>query len=56
LSTTAERRWRRVAASALVVLAALAATVGVLAGWAERALFHDQDFADRAGVQRVSST
>jgi hypothetical protein len=48
LSTTTERRWRRVTGSLLVVLAGLAATVGVLAGWAERALFDDREFADRA--------
>jgi hypothetical protein len=48
LSTTAERRWRCVVASLLVVLAAVSATVGVLAGWAERTLFDKEEFANRA--------
>ncbi len=41
-------RWRRVASTVLVVLAALSATVGILAGWADRTLFQSQEFADRA--------
>ena len=41
-------RWRRVASTVLVVLAALSAAVGIVAGWADRTLFQSQEFADRA--------
>jgi hypothetical protein len=43
-------RGRRNLSTALVVVAALAATVAVLASWAQRTLFDSQEFADRATV------
>ena len=42
------RRWRAVTRSALVAIAGVAATVAILAGWAERTVFQSQEFADRA--------
>ena len=41
-------RWRAIARTALVAIAAVAAAVAMLAGWAERTVFQSQEFADRA--------